>query len=203
MSTENLDPVTDEYLVDCAQKGDRKAETSLLRRHGDMVRRIVSGFRSEGMEAEDLQQEGMLALFYAVYSYLPDRGASFRTYATVCIRNRLRSCARAADAIKNIPMKDYVPLDELDEKYVADYADPERAVISSESAAELFGFIRQSLTPLERNVLSGFLKGYSYEETAQKLGITKKAAANAMQRVRAKLKNHSHHGSDAVSDKKS
>ena len=48
--------------------------------------------------------------------------------------------------------------------------------------------ISLSLTELEKNVLNMRICGYSYEETANKLGIGVKSVDNAIQRIRQKMK---------------
>jgi RNA polymerase sporulation-specific sigma factor len=48
--------------------------------------------------------------------------------------------------------------------------------------------IREKLSKYERQVLTEFLTGASYEEISLKLGKTEKSIDNAIQRVRKKLK---------------
>ena len=45
--------------------------------------------------------EALLALLSAAYTYSPQGKAGFRTYANVCMQNRLRSVLRAEAAEKN------------------------------------------------------------------------------------------------------
>lgn len=44
------------------------------------------------------------------------------------------------------------------------------------------------LSPLEKRVVSLCLEGYTNKETADRLDISPKAVANALQRIRGKLK---------------
>ena len=185
MCADNRTNETDASLVRLAKAGDGKALTSLLRNYRPMVEAISARYYGSGMEPEDLSQEGMLALLSAVYSFLPERSASFKTYAAVCISNRLKTVVRQAAAPKNVPLNTYVPLDQVE---IADNGDPVYKVISDEATAEIFRFFQNDLSPLENSVLKCFLKGYSYRETAAALGITEKGADNALQRIRSKLK---------------
>ena len=184
MCADNRTNGTDASLVRLAKAGDGKALTSLLRNYRPMVEAISARYYGSGMEPEDLSQEGMLALLSAVYSFLPERSASFKTYAAICISNRLKTVVRQAAAPKNVPLNTYVPLDQVE---IADNGDPVYKVISDEATAEIFRFFQNDLSPLENSVLKCFLKGYSYRETAAALGITEKAVDNALQRVRGKL----------------
>ena len=52
----------------------------------------------------------------------------------------------------------------------------------------LISEINKELSALEKKVLSHFLAGSSHRETASALSISEKAVANALQRVRAKLR---------------
>ena len=45
----------------------------------------------------------------------------------------------------------------------------------------------QLLSPLEKEVLSMYLKGMSYQEIAQKLHRSEKSVDNALQRIKNKL----------------
>ncbi len=185
MCAEDPNYETDASLVRQAKAGDGKALTALLRKHRSLVESLAARFFGSGMETEDLCQEGMLALLSAVYSFLPERSASFRTYAGVCVSNRLKTVVRQAAAPKNVPLNSYIPLDQVE---IADDGDPVHKIISDESAAEILRFFQNDLSPLEHSVLNCFLKGCSYRETAAALGITEKGADNALQRIRSKLK---------------
>lgn len=185
MTPEALPPFSDEDLVLRAQAGDEKALTLLIRRYRPFVSSAASGYFGYALEPDDITQEGLLALLGAVYAFLPDKNAAFRTYAAVCIHNRLRTVVRRAASPKNAPLNAYVPLDELD---LAGDGDPVSKVLSDEAAAEIVRIFREDLSALERSVLGRYLNGDSYKETAQALRLTEKAVGNALQRARAKLK---------------
>ena len=61
--------------------------------------------------------------------------------------------------------------------------DPEGYVLTGQSESAVLS----ELSELERAVISMRLKGMSYEETAQALGVNVKAVDNAIQRVRQKF----------------
>jgi RNA polymerase sporulation-specific sigma factor len=54
---------------------------------------------------------------------------------------------------------------------------------------ELCEAINRVLTKTERDCMECYMKGCSYRETAQRLGISEKSVDNAMQRARKKLRN--------------
>lgn len=175
----------DTELVRMTKDGDRAALNALLHRHTAMVRAIASRSFGASLETDDLVQEGMLGLLAAVYSYVPDQAASFHTYASVCVSNRIASAVRAASRLKHSPLNSYVPLSEADGSAGNN---PEDLVLAEEQAEYLLSFLSKSLTTLETKVLRLHLTGKSYTAIAEELNINVKSVDNALQRVRAKLK---------------
>lgn len=184
----SLEALGDNDLVERARDKDEAAFHELAFRYLHLIRSVASGCKENGLEPDDLIQEGLLGLLNAVSSYNAKLGASFKTYAGVCIKNQIISAARSAGSNKNKILNSFVPLDDELALLAKASSQPETAVLSKE-AAELFqNSIEKNLSELERNVLSLYLIGYSYEEISEKLSITSKACDNAMQRVRKKLK---------------
>ena len=93
----NLRAMEDEALCALAASGDRQAEESLVVRYNRLVRMCARPYFLAGGDSEDLIQEGMLGLLSAIREYDPGKSASFRTYAEVCVKNRLFS------AVKRLP----------------------------------------------------------------------------------------------------
>ena len=81
----------DETLCSLAVSGDRAAEELLVARYHRVVRACARPFFLAGGDSEDLTQEGMIGLIKAVREFDTAKDASFRTFAEVCIRNRLFS----------------------------------------------------------------------------------------------------------------
>ena len=176
---------SDSMLAAAAQQGDKAALNELIGRYRSFAQSIAARYTGVFLEKDDYVQEAMLALLSAVYTYVPDKNAGFRTYAGVCVNNRLRSVAKAESAKKHQPLNTYVSLDEIE---LPGGADPEGQLISEEDAAQLTQFLQQELTKLEKQVLICRLKGLSYSDISERLHITEKSADNALQRVRTKLK---------------
>ena len=87
--------LTDEALCLQAASGDRIAEEALVMRYNRLVRICARPYFLAGGDSEDLIQEGMVGLLSAIRVYDPAKEASFRTYAEVCIKNRLISAIKA------------------------------------------------------------------------------------------------------------
>ena len=175
----------DEVLVLQAQAGDTGAAGCLLQRFRPLVKARASHYFGVSLEPEDIVQEGMLALLSAVYAYKTDRNACFAAFASACVEKRMRTAVKENAAPKNSPLNTYIPLDTVE---IAADSDPVHKIISDETTSEWFQIFENDLSSLENSVLKLFLKGYSYREIATLLGITEKAADNALQRIRNKIK---------------
>ena len=138
-----------------------------------------------GYENDDLYQEAVIVLLRALHSYDPEKGAGFRTYSSLCIKNHFSSMIRSGNRLKNAAMLDYVPLDDT---VMADYENPEELWIEKEADSDRIKSIIPKLSAFEKNVLSLYLKGISAKDISEKLGKTEKAVYNALQRVRQKLR---------------
>ena len=173
-------------LVKLASSGDNEALSLLVSKMIPDVRREASKFSGAvGVDSDDLFQEGMIGLLSAARSYKTDCGASFRTYASVCIRNRIISAVKKASGGKSVRRDLLVPLEtELLSVPELSYDD---GLVVKEECDRLFGFIETQLSERERSILKLFLSGLSYGEIAQKLGSSSKSVDNALQRVRRKL----------------
>lgn len=181
-----ISAMSDNELVCLAKNGNQSAQRVLLERHTAMVKAIASRSFGASLETDDLVQEGMLGLLAAVYSYVPDQAASFSTYASVCVSNRIASAVRTASRLKHSPLNSYVPLSEATG---TSCDDPEVLILAEEQAENLLAFLSSSLSERESKVLRLHLTGRSYREIAQILGVSVKSVDNTLQRVRSKLKN--------------
>ncbi len=180
--------LSDEQLVGFARHGDDSAMALLIARLTPAVNaRAAVNAVGHSMEFDDLAQEGMLGFLSAVYSFREDGGASFRTYATSCINNRIISALRRQSRSKDIPLPALVPLEEAGLTADAD-TDPQEIFSEKESVRQLDNTLNRVLSPLEKDVIDLHLSGCSYDDISKYLGISSKAVDNALQRVRKKLR---------------
>ena len=177
---------SDEALCALAAGGDRGAEEALVLRYHRVVRICARPFFLAGGDSEDLIQEAMFGLLKAIREFDPGRDAAFRTFAEVCIRNRILTVVSAAGREKHAPLNNSVSMEE--EAGLPDRAfGPEDTLILREEQVERLQRLRTKLSPLERKVLSLYLEGYSYEEIAARVGRSVKSVDNAVQRIRRKV----------------
>ncbi|MDR3314755.1 MAG: sigma-70 family RNA polymerase sigma factor [Oscillospiraceae bacterium] len=182
-----LAALSDEALVQLVQAGNpgsAEAFGLLLERITPVINARVnhlSGHKA-GENREDLVQEGVMGFLSAVSAYQSARGASFRTFASVCAGNRIVSALRRGGKAVQV-----VPLVESDLPAAAAAEDPQELFFAMEETRRMAEVIQNQLTELERGVMGAFLAGERYEAIAQRMGIRTKAVDNALQRVRKKL----------------
>ena len=66
--------------------------------------------------------------------------------------------------------------------------DPEKIVIDRESFHLFLDRLKGCLSKMEREVLEEYLKGLNYQQIAAKMGKSPKAIDNALQRIKAKIR---------------
>ena len=126
--------------------------------------------------------------------------ASFRTYAEICIKNRLITAIRAASRDKHTPLNESIPFETpLFDRCTIPCAygasqlrqeDPEAILIGREEFRERMDALKGRLSGFEANVLGLYLNGLSYAEIAAEVMKSPKSVDNAVQRIRRKLAQH-------------
>jgi len=144
-----------------------------------MVRKYGSRVFEQGVDADDLKQESLIALYGAYVTYKNTSQVSFGLYAKICIRNRLIDVLKK-DRIHQI----------VEDSSFADDVDPEQYLIDKEEYNVLIDTIDGLLTPYEKSVFRMCLMGLSCREIALSLGRSVKSISNAIYRMRVKLKEH-------------
>lgn len=175
---------SDEELCRLTASGDRDAEEILVKRYLRMVRVCARPYFLAGGDSEDLIQEATFGLLKAIREFAPGHDAKFKTFAEVCIRNRIRSAVATASRSKHAPLNDSVP---FESPMLGIGASPEELYISREEEAERLTRLDQRLSPLERKILDLFLHGLSYQEISEQVGRPAKSVDNAIQRIRRKV----------------
>lgn len=175
---------TDEALCAMAASGDRMAEECLVVRYQRQVRICARPYFLAGGDSEDMIQEAMFGLLKAIREFDARRDVTFRTFADVCIRNRIRSAVLNATRGKHTPLNNSVPFEQLT---VGIENSPEELFISREEEAERLEKLYGRLSSLERQILSLFLSGLTYREIGEHVGRSAKSVDNAVQRIRRKV----------------
>lgn len=199
MVNQGFESMTDEEVVALAQQdGEDAALEYLLNKYKNFVRAKARSYFLIGADHEDIVQEGMIGLYKAIRDFKPEKLSSFRAFAELCITRQIITAIKTATRQKHIPLNSYVSLnkpiyDDESDRTLLDVitegrvANPEDMLISQEDVGLIEDKIGQMLSSLEREVLSAYLDGKSYQEIAQELDRHVKSIDNALQRVKRKL----------------
>ena len=155
---------------------NRENEEHPVNEYLDLARKIAGSISRNypSYEFEDLYQEGLIGLLKAIRRYNPKESASFSTFASLCIKNRILDCIRNTN--------DEITLDELPEPPVSEEGLDERLIL--EYYLKLF---HEKLSQYEYDVLNLMIIGYANDEIAEQLNSSIGSIYNAKQRIRQKL----------------
>jgi RNA polymerase sporulation-specific sigma factor len=197
----DYDTMNDEEVVEFARNSNDVALEYLINKYRNFVRAKARSYFLIGADREDIIQEGMIGLYKAIRDFRPDKLASFRAFAELCITRQIITAIKTATRQKHIPLNSYVSLnrpiyDEESDRTLLDIisgskvTDPEELVISKEEFCDIENKMSEFLSDLEWKVLMFYLEGKSYQEIANDLSRHVKSIDNALQRVKRKLERY-------------
>ena len=191
--------MTDEQLIGELRGGDQGVMDFVMVKYKSMVRKKARAMYLLGGENEDLIQEGMIGLIKAVRDYNPEQGASFQSFAELCVSRQMYSAIEASKRKKHLPLNSYVSLYESGDAEGNDKKtplidmiepvrenDPETLYFSREYTEAFVEQLKEQLSPLEKHVLYLHLVGTDYRAIAEILEKSPKSIDNALQRIRTK-----------------
>ena len=192
--------MTDEELIDRLREGHEDIRDYLMEKHKNLVRKKARAMYLMGGDSDDLIQEGMIGLYKAIRDYDGSRGASFHTFAELCISRQLYSAVEASRRQKHQPLNFYVSIydkenedsanNQLAMGGLSDWTrNPEELMIDQENLTSMEEEISRKLSRFEKEVLNLYLSGMNYSQIAETLGKGSKTTDNALQRIRKKIKN--------------
>lgn len=197
---EQYNLLSDEELISRLREGHENIRDYLMEKHKNLVRKKARALYLIGGDNDDLIQEGMIGLYKAIRDFDPERGASFHTFADLCISRQLYTAVQASQRQKHQPLNSYVSLYDSDNEErtgsrAAAYAasdvrnrNPEELLIARENLEDMEDLIQKKLSRFEREVLRYYLSGMNYSQIAETLGKSSKATDNALQRIKKKIK---------------
>jgi RNA polymerase sporulation-specific sigma factor len=192
---------TDEELVGFYRQGQAAAVDALLQRYRNFARLKSRSYFLAGADKDDIVQEGMIGLYKAIRDYCPDREASFRAFAELCITRQIITAVKTATRQKHGPLNTYVSLSKplsgeeepewaLEDVLEAQVPDPAEMVISHDELRSMRIAFAEILSGFEAEVLHMYVEGKSYQEIAAHLHRHVKSIDNAIQRIKRKVELH-------------
>ena len=200
----DIKKLTDEELLERIKNGDDKAENEIFARYKDLVTKISRGYFIVGGDLEDLVQEGMIGLYKAIKGYSGHKETTFKTFAIICIKHQIQTAIKRANTNKNKLLSSAISfqsfqdgkssenIDFLPIELVSDTT-PAEKVIDKENYQNLKQTIKSCLSEMEYKVLQLYLKGYSYKEISNVLGINSKSIDNSLTRIKTKFRETLNH----------
>jgi len=189
--------ISDEDLISYIKSGDKYALDYLLEKYKELVNMKVGKYYIVGAEKEDIVQEGMIGLYKAIKNFEPDKQASFKSFANMCIERQLITAIKSSNRQKHIPLNSYLSLNtsayenEEDTELIDIFdsnttEDPLDTITKKEYYKTVEDTIDKSLSRFEKQVLEKYIQGESYVDIANKLDAPVKSIDNAIQRIRKK-----------------
>lgn len=192
--------MTDEQLIRALRDGERGVMDFIMVKYKSMVRKKARAMFLLGGENEDLIQEGMIGLIKAVRDYDAALGASFASFAELCVSRQMYSAIEASRRKKHLPLNSYISLYEegeteddgrnvplIDTIESEGESDPEAIYFGKEYTEAFVEQLKERLSPLEKHVLYLHLMGTDYRTIAELLDKSPKSVDNALQRIKSKV----------------
>ena len=194
--------LNDFELVSYVRENSEEANELLYDKYKPLIeknaRRLLKYCNYNGLELNDLIQEGMLGLSRAIDTFNDSKEASFYTYAKTCIERKQLSAIIASQRQKHKLLNESVSFEMYDKEeteiktvdswLVDNSYNPETVMFDYENSHELIKKIGKILTDFELQVFELKLAGFSYIEISEILDKDKKQIDNAIQRIKAKIR---------------
>ena len=153
--------------------------------------------KNKGYELNDLVQEGMMGLTNAINDYEENKDIKFITFANICVERQLCNFLRDVNRHKHQVLNTSVSIDAenkggitlLDILNDDNNPSPEDAFMLLEEQKELKDEIKEVLTDKEKEVFELRYEGFTYQEIARLLNMSKKAVDGTISRIKQKIIN--------------
>ena len=187
-------------LAILAKTGDEEALRQIYEESREMLRGIANLYFMVGADHDDVIQEGMIGIFNAIRTFNPDAGASFKTFAELCVKRRVINAVKMSGRKKHMPLNEFVSIeaaieDKNEEKRLSvedtlrasDTTDPEEIVL----LADLLQFVESNapalFSEMERTVWDSYSRGSSAVKIAEAIGRSQKSVENTLTRIKGKI----------------
>jgi len=177
-----------DVLIARCKAGDRQAWDTLIHCHEKLIFRFALSLAGNATDASDVTAEVYLRLVHGLETYRQD-AASFKswlfriirnTYIDVCIRNRNHGHLSLNELINSdLSAGNYDLIDKA--------PTPETLCLNKEQRMRISEGI-QHLPTHQRQALALFIRGFSYEEMAVRLGVSIGTIKSRLNRARNTLR---------------
>ena len=187
----------DYELLNYIAEGNEDANNILIKKYEPLINKIsvkmLPYCKNNGLDINDLIQEGMIGLNHAVEKYQEMENILFYTYAKTCIERKIISVVIKSNRAKNKILNESISYDDDENlliKFIkSENPGPEEQLINLEIEEALVSKIKTKLTDFEDQVFELLISGFKYKEIASILDKDEKSIDNAIQRIKNKIKN--------------
>jgi RNA polymerase sigma factor, sigma-70 family len=192
---------SDSELIYYVRENNEDANMIIFNKYEPLIAKIAKKMhvyvKYNGIEVQDLMQEGRLGLNSAIYNFNENKDNLFYTFAKTCIERRMISLIVASRRQKHRILNESLSLEFAEEDGVIGNLEavlsdktenPEEKLFVYEREKELVSKIKELLTDNELAVFDLKLSGLNYKEIAEVLDKTPKSVDNTIQRIKNKFK---------------
>ena len=182
--------LTLEELVELSKGGDEEATERIFSACRDMLKSKANLYFMVGADRDDVLQEGMIGLMYAIRNYDANAGASFKTFSELCVKRRIINAVKMAGRKKHTPLNESISINEEPDEEgigIGGGVNPEEVVLY----ADLMDYIDKNahiiFSGMEREVWEIYIAGNNAARISEILGRPQKTVENALTRIRGKI----------------
>ena len=196
--------LTDEEIVELIQKETNKKRKEQLISYmivqcNSIIYHMTKKFFVKRTTREDIRQEVLIGFLNAITNY--NNKYPFKPFAILCIKRHCCTLIKNANRKNNLVLNDAYSLSsrlkfndgetdvEFIDKLIApkEYS-PEYCILRNEEIYYCDKLIKKIMSNLEYKAWIGYVLGLSYQEIANRIGISKKSLDNALQRAKEHLR---------------
>ena len=179
-----------EDLVVQSKAGDEEATELIFEACRDMLKSKANLYFMVGADRDDVLQEGMIGLMYAIRNYDVNAGASFKTFAELCVKRRIINAVKMAGRKKHTPLNESISINEEPDEEGVDIGggvNPEEVVLYADLMDYIDKNAHKIFSGMEREVWDIYIAGNNAARIAEMLDRPQKTVENALTRIRGKI----------------
>lgn len=192
----NYKDFNDYELLSYVAEGNEEANNIIIKKYEPLINKIALKMqpycKNNGLDQNDLVQEGMIGLNHAIDRYQERENTLFYTYAKKCIERKMISVIISANRAKNKILNESISYDDEENLLIklirANTPSPEEEVLNIELQKNLLNDIREVLTDFEKQVFDLLIVGFKYKEIAEIFDKDQKSIDNAKERIKNKIR---------------
>jgi len=160
----------------------------IIKQYEYLISIIITSFVIMKADYDDAYQEGRIGLYKAILAFRENSGAEFVTFASVCIKRHIISFLRKHG--KNYYNNRLVQIDDYEsELYGKNYLsnELENYVYTKNGYINALKSVYEEINPIDRNIYSHYIYGYSINEISETYAIPKKRIYTIIARTKKKI----------------